>query len=200
MNRIIVVLSLFAAAQGAVAQEELSRREALKFAFYVSADLKVLQGTPIATDVDLKHPVVLHDGDYGAMVLPEAKLSPETVAKAGDTVVPIGQLWLRKLTPLNGGEGVQGSKLRTVSIETESETASAVQCALGVKGDGSGGLELLVFGKDKNPVAKVPLKKIQGSQQHPIAMKAERTDEAGRLTLTILGRYEARLMVTELQE
>lgn len=88
-----------------------------------------------------------------------------------------------------------------VTIETDQETDSAVQCALGVKRNGSGGLDLLLLGKDKTPLLKVPLKKTESQQQPPISMKAERTnDDAGRITLRILGRYEASFEVTELEQ
>lgn len=183
------------------AQEQLPRREALKLAFYLSADLQVLQKTPIATDVDVKHPVALRDGDYGALVLPEAKLSADSMARAGSDVVAVGQLWLRKLTPIRDGDAISGSELQIVKLEVDGQTESVAQCALGVKGDGSGGLDLLVFGRDKSPLLKAPLKNIEGRQDTPISLQAERTnDEAGRITLRILGRYEASLKVTELEQ
>ena len=65
------------------AQERLPREEALKYAFIVSANLKEMLNTPIPTDPDVKRPVALRDGDYGGMVLPEAKLTAEKLAKAG---------------------------------------------------------------------------------------------------------------------
>lgn len=72
------------------------------------------------------------------------------------------------------------------------------QCALGVRRNGPDALELLVFGKDKEPLLKVPLKKIEAQQEPPIDMSAERTGDEGRITLRILGKYEAGFLVTEL--
>jgi len=199
MKHITVTLVFVATIQFVSAQEELPRQEALKYAFLVSADLKALQDTPIATDVDLKRPVALRDGDYGALVLPEAKLSADAIATAGDQAVPIGQLWLHRLTPIRNGEAVPASELRVVNLEIEGESNRAVQLTLGVKGNGSGGQELLVFGKSKSPLLKVALKKTEGQSEVPISMKAARVNgEAGRITLKILGRYEASLLVTEL--
>ena len=201
MKRILVPLTLLAAVQIASGQEELARKDALRYAFLLSLDLKALQGTPIATDVDLKQPVAVRGGDHGALVLPEAKLSADAIAKAGTQVVSVGQLWLHKLAPVREGQPIPGSQLRIVEIENEGSTASAVQCALGVKGNDSGGLELLVFGKDKTPVLKVPLKKVEASQDTPISLKAERTEnDAARITLRLVGRYEATLTVAELAE
>ena len=153
---------------------------------------------PITTDVDLKQPVAVRDGDYGAMVLPEAKLTEQAIAKAGEHVVSVGQLWLYRLTPTRNGVAVPGSQLRTVNVETDGDSAAVVQCPLGAESDGSGGVSLLLYGKDKSPLLKLPLKKIEGPQQPPIAMNAERTDDAGQITLKILGRYQATFGVTEL--
>jgi hypothetical protein len=185
--------------QSAICQEQLERKEALKYAFFLSLDLKRLQGTPIPTDVDVKRVVAMREGNYGALVMPEAKLSAEVIAKAGDSVLPVGQLWLHRLTLLNEGEPVAGAKLRLFNIQTDSQEGEAAQCTLGIKANGSGGLELLVFGKDKNPVTKVPLKKAESQQESPIGIDAERrSDDTGTITLKILGRYEAKIPVTEL--
>ena len=199
MKRTIILLGLLTVTQFMSGQEVLPRKEALKLAFFVSADLKVLQNTPIATDVDVKQPVALRDGDYGALVLPEAKLTTDAIAKAGEQVVPIGQLWLRRLTPVRDGDAISSSQLRVVQLDAGGESHAAVQCALGVKADGSGGLELLVFGKDKTPLVKVPLKKVESQESTPIGMSAEHADESGRIILKILGRYQATLVVTELE-
>jgi len=199
MNRLIITLGLLALTGTAIAQEHLPRQEALKYAFLVSVDLKNLQGTPIPTDVDLKRVVAMRDGDYGAMVLPEAKLSASAIAGAGSSVVPVGQLWLHRLTPMKDGSGIPEDRLRVVTVEAGQQTGTAVQCALGVKGNGSGGLELLVYGKGQEPVLSVPLRQVESSGDAPISMDAERTgDEGGRIILRIAGRYRASIPVTEL--
>lgn len=199
MKRILITLLIVTTCHCASSQEQLSRREALKYAFLVSADLKTLQNTPITTDVDLKQPVALRDGDYGALLLPEAKLTADAIAKAGEQIVPIGQLWLHKLTPMRESGGVPSYQLRLVRVVGEDESGEAVQCALGVKSNGVGGLDLLIFGKERTPLLKVPLKQTERTIQLPIALQAEREYESGRLTLNLLGRYEASFRVTELE-
>ena len=90
MNRTLIALTVLMTLHLASAQERLPREEALKYALLVSVDLKQLQGTPIPTDVDVKQPVVVYEGDHGGMLLPEAKLSSEALAKAGDKMYPSG--------------------------------------------------------------------------------------------------------------
>jgi hypothetical protein len=200
MKHTLLTLTLLSTLALACAQEKLSREETLRYAFVVAMDLKQLQATPIPTDVDLKQPVAMRDGDFGGMVLPEAKLNAGAIAKADEKVVPIGQLWLLKLTPMRDGEAVAASKLRMVTLSHEGDQATVAQCALGVQRNGSGALELLVFGKDKEPVVKVPLNASDARQDLPIDLAAERESDSGKVTLKILGKYTATFSVTALED
>ena len=200
MKHTLLTLTLLSTLALASAQEKLSREETLRYVFVFAGDLKQLQATPIPTDVDLKQPVAIRDGDFGGMVLPEAKLNADAIAKAGEKVVPVGQLWLRKLTPMQDGEAVGASKLRMVTLSHEGDQVKVAQCALGVQKNGSGALELLVFGKDKEPVVKVPIKTMDAKQDVPIDLSAERESDSGKVTLKILGKYTATISVTALED
>ncbi len=200
MKHTLLTLTVLGTLASASAQEKLPREEALKYAFIVAGDLKQLQATPIPTDVDVKQPVVIHDGDFGGMVLPEAKLNADAIAKAGEKIVPLGQVWLLKLTPMKDGEAVAASKLRMVTLSHEGDQAKVAQCALGAQRNSSGALELLVFGKDQEPVVKVPLKTMDAKQDVPIDLSAERESDSGKVTLNILGKYTATVSVTQLED
>jgi hypothetical protein len=200
MKMILVALTLLTPLPFLSAQEKLSREETMKYACLAGLDLDQLMGTPIATDADLKRAVALHDGDYGGMILPEAKLTADRIAGAKTDVVPVGQLWLLKLTPMRDGEAIPSEKLRLATVSNEGTQVQVPQCALGVKRNASGDLELLVFGKSKEPLLSVPLKTLDGKQAQPgIDVEAERESASGRLTLTLAGKYRAVLNVTELQ-
>ncbi len=196
MKRTLIPAVLLTSLLAIQAQEKLSRTQALQMAFYASADLKEMLNTPIPTDPDLKRPVAVKDGDYGAMVLPEAKLSADVFAEAGKEAKPVGQLWLRNLAPENEGERVPQSKLRTVNVRARDQEADAVCCALGVCKDANGGLQLLIYGKDKEPVVRMALKPNSGQQDNPIEMSAERKDDDGLITLEFLGKYEVTFTVS----
>ena len=198
MKPLLITLTVLTSLQLASAQDRLERDDALKYAALVSADASQLQNTPIPTSVDLKQPVALQDGEYGSMVLPQAKLSLESLAKAGELAVPVGQLWLLKLTPVRDGSRIEADELRLASVRHDGETTTVPQCALAVRRN-AGALQLLVFGKGKEPVLKLPLKEIKADQEAPIDISAERIGDEGRITLRILGKYEAKLTVTELQ-
>lgn len=185
----------------AQAQERLSQEEALQYAKAVGANVPQLNGTPIPTSVDLTKPVAMRDGEFGGMVLPQSKLTEDALAKPGDKIVAVGQLWLLKLAPVQDGTPVDAAKLRIATVKTEEgDEVKAPQCALGVGQNPKGELELLIFGKDKEPVLKTPLKKIEGKEGLPLELNAERTSEAAKVTLRILGKYEASFNVTALDE
>jgi hypothetical protein len=197
MKSVAIVIGLLASSLFCQAQDRLPREEALKYAFAACTDLKQLQNTPIATDPDVKLPVVCREGEYGAMVLPETKLSAENLAKVGKEVKSIGQLWLHKLAPLTEGTVVKESQLRVVSVNSPEGSLSVPLCALGICRNADGKLELQVFGKEKTPVLRAPVKEIQATQEYPVELAAERRDDGGLLTVRILGKYEANFMVTD---
>lgn len=198
MKQILIAVTLVTTFQLASAQEKLSLDEALPYARAVSADAKQLNGTPIATDVDPQQPVAVKDADYGGMVLPQKNLKADAIAKAGETAVPIGQLWLKKLTPVRDGEAIPRESLRLVTVQGDGQEVIAPQCALAVRRKAGGDLELLVYGKTKEPVLTVKLKPLDTTQSMPLDLVAERNGDFGDLTLTILGKYQAKFSVTEL--
>ena len=180
-----------------VAQERLSRSETLQFAFAVCLDLKQIQGTPIPTDPDVKRAVAIRDEDYGGMLLPETKLSLQSLEQAGAAVAPLGQLWLHKLVPLIDYQLPESGRLRMVTVSTPEGTLTAPLCALGVRKAAAGGLELLLYGQGREPLLATPLKTIAVQQENPIEIYAERSSDGGRVTLHILGKYEASFQVTD---
>jgi hypothetical protein len=198
MNKIIVTIALLGGLQLVSAQEKVSKEEALSYARAASADAAKLNGTPIATDVDTQQPVAMKDEDYGGMVLPQKNLKAEAIAKAGETPVPVGQLWLHKLAPMKDDEVVSETKLRVVTVNMDGTDLNVPQCALAVRRASAGALELLVYGKDKEPIVTTPIKEIDAKQDAPIDLAAQRDYESGKVTLKILGKYQASLKVTEL--
>lgn len=155
---------------------------------------------PLRVDADLKRPVAGYDGDYGVLILPETKLTAATLAGIQGDVIPVGQLWLRKLTPMVDGSAIDEAQLQMVRVWHEGDSTRVPLCLLGVRKAKEGALELVVFGKGKEPLLKVPMAKASRTQSMPIEFTAERESESGRLTLRLVGQYEATLFVTELPE
>jgi hypothetical protein len=195
MKTFLILATLAASLAAAHAQQSIPREELMKVAFMVSLDLKQMLNTPIPTDPDVKRPVGLREGDHGVMVLPESKLSAEALAKAGKEVVPVAQLWLRKLVPQCDGQSAKQEKLQVVTVNTGDNTERATLCALGVHHDPDGKLELLVYGKEKEPLLRAPLKRISAPHENPVELEAEMQGDGAKLTLKLAGQYEASFLV-----
>ena len=90
----------------------------------------------------------------------------------------------------------------TDRISSGDEEADVPCLAPGVRKSGDGKLELLIYGKEKEPIVKVHMKAIAGSaaQENPIEISAERKDEGGLVTLRLVGKYQASFMVTESEQ
>jgi hypothetical protein len=198
MKQTLTILALLAVVQLAFGQDKLPREEALKYAAVATADAKQLSGTPIATDVDTQQPVALLDGEYGGMVLPQKNLKIANLTEASETVVPVGQLWLLKLAPMQDGQAISSEKLRLATVKHDGEVYTVPQCTLGVRRK-AGAMELVVLGKDKSPLLTAPLKAVESKQDMPIDLAAERESYSGQITVKILGKYQAQFSVTELQ-
>lgn len=93
MNRTLIAIALVTTLQTALAQENLSREETLKYAFLVSLDLPQLTGTPLATDVDVT---------VGCAVPPPLRAVFRSAAKTCSTMrvgrsMPVkSNAWLRR--------------------------------------------------------------------------------------------------------
>ncbi len=199
-SNIILTLTVLASLQVASAQEKLPREEALRYANAVSRQAKLSTGTPLTTDVDLQQPVAIREDDYGAMLLPQKSLNAESLRQLTDgQTVPIGQLWLHKLTPMRNGSAISSDKLRLVSVSADGDEVTVPQCVLAVRRKNADALELLIFGKGKEPLVVTPLKKSEKSALTPLDLSAERQSESGRITVNVLGKYQASFDVTELE-
>ena len=197
IQRMLVLATAFAAGALTHAQERLSAEQASQYAAAVGDVQAQVKSGPLATEADLKKPVALRDGEYGIMVLPDRRLSAEKLAPVGTEVVPVGQLWFHKLAPLVDGRVVGNDKLRLVRVSGPDGDATVPCFALGVRKPATGGLELVVYGKDKEPVMQAPLKAISAKQENPVEISAERDSDSGRVTVKILGQQEAVLTVTD---
>ena len=82
------------------------------------------------------------------------------------------------------------------SLKFTSPTSRWPLFLLGVRKKGDDTFELAVYAKDKEPHLLLPLQKIDTKQELPIEMEAMKGDnETGVITLSILGKYRAKLTV-----
>jgi hypothetical protein len=192
--KLTLLLALLAASLvTAPAQQAIPREEALKVALVLARDLKQLLDTPIPTDPDVKRPVAVRGGERGCLVLPETKLA-EGFGRLGKELVPVGQLWLRQLVPAAKGERVKAEKLKVVTLQVGERSENAVLCTLALRQTGDA-TELLVLGKDKEPLVQVPVQTIRATQADPIEISATVEGDSAQVTLKLAGKYQAVLQL-----
>lgn len=198
MKTLLPLVALTLVALALAAQEDLPRTEAVKFAAVLNFDLEKIADTPIPTDADIKRPFGLKAGNRAGLVVPEAKLSPATFSTATKEAVPVGQLWLAGLVPAKDGQAVSKDQLKLVTVQHEGRVVTLPLCVLGVRKGTGGILELLVFGKAKEPLLALPLNPVTREQKWPLEFTAEgEGDGSARLTLSLVGKYEASFLVTK---
>lgn len=199
MKTLLTLASIFTLAAAAFADEIAATPldEAQKAAHKVAASAPSLADAPIAIDADLDKPHLIKGGHGGAMIIPDKKLTAETLAAAGETPVPVGQLWLLGATVAENGRPLAADKTRRVVVEDGDKEIPLQLFLLGAAKNAQGTLELIVFAKDKAPLLRLPLEKSAGaSQQLPAELSGRKNDEdSATLTLSFAGQFQARLLL-----
>jgi hypothetical protein len=201
MKTILPLVALTLVTLSLAAQEDVPRAEAVKVAAALNFDLDKIADTPIPTDADTKRPFGIKAEKRGGLVVPEAKLSPTTFSTAGREAVPVGQFWLAGLVPSKDGQPVSKDQLKLVPVQHEGSEVTLSLCVLGVRKGAGDKLELLVYGKAKEPLQTLLLTKAAREQKWPLEFTAERDgDASAKVTLLLVGKYEASFLVTALSE
>jgi len=199
MKNVIVGIILILGACQLAADEQLPPERAQKAAELVAAEAAKLNDLPIKTDVDTAKPFGLKKGELAALVIPDKALSQERLDKAAKEVLPVGQLWLKALTPVVAGSAASADKLRLVKVTTQNGDLELPLLLLGARKGPDGKLELLVYAKGKEPLLVLPLEASSRSQDQPIELEGKGEGEIGMLIVHVLGKHEAKLPVAKAQ-
>ena len=191
---------------GAVAMADVERiplERAQQIAKLLQEQVAKVGDLQFKPDVDTEKPSGIHaENKYGAMVIPDRNLGEDTFTKASKTeVTPIGHLWTRNLAPAVDGTVTPNAKLRLVGVPIEGNEHNLPFYLLGLRKNPDGKLILLVYGKDKDPLVKVPLERAEKTPGVPIEVDGKKGEnETGILILNLLGKYEARITVKEQEQ
>jgi hypothetical protein len=187
-----VALVLFAVV--ARAQERIEPEQALQIAKVLTEQASKEAKLPLAIEVDVEKPYGLKGGEAGAMIIPDKKLTLDAITKAGKDVTPVGHLWFRKVTPVAGGKPVPADKIRSLTVSFNGQDHEVTLYLVGVRKKDK--LELVVLGKDKEPVLVAPLVKADVKQEFPLELEAKKTGEKmADLTLNLLSTYQVKIPV-----
>ncbi len=193
MIRGIAIVLIVCACTLVRAQERVPRETCLKAACQLSLDLKQLLDTPIPTDPDIKRVVAVARDEHAGLVLPETRLTAETISKAGTEPTAVAQIWLHKVIPMRDGQPVAIDELKMVRVGPVDNPRTVARCVVAVCRSADGKPQLLILSKDKKPLLTLPVREnpTAGPGDDPIDIAAAAENETGVVTLTIAGRYEA---------
>lgn len=187
---------LYLVGQHADAQEPVPLERAREFARHLVQSAGNLSGAAVRVDADVLNPAAIRADDCGALVVPDRNLTADVLANATSTPVAIGELFLRNVTLTVDGQPVDKAKLRYFTFVMGEQSAEVPVYLLGARKDAEGNLELLVFGKGSEPVARTRIGKVSSEAKMPIELSAEKQDEnSGLLRLDLVGQYEAELLL-----
>jgi hypothetical protein len=198
MKRWLPGLALLICVRGGIAQEKVpdeDARKAAKLVLEASAKVK----SPVKVELDAEKPYAVHHNDHGALVIPVKSLTAETIEKAGEQFVPVGQLWFRDLTLVTDKKPIPKASFQTVTVTHDDKEITLVRCYLGVR-KVKNSLSLVILSKDMKPLKVVTLKKEESKQEMPIEFQAKAGDGEAVVTLNLLGKYTGSLTVVPAKE
>jgi hypothetical protein len=197
-----LVLALVSLARVAAAQELIEPEEAQKIAQKLATVSTAPSDQPFTIDIDAKNPVGLKGGEAGLIILPDKRFTSDTLANAGKTATPVGQLWMYKINLASNGLGVDKGKLRTFTVGDGDKSRDVQLFLLGVAKTEQGATELVVFAKGGEAVLHAPLNKhFAAKKEVVIDISGRKTSEdSAALTLDFFGEYAADLAVVRLND
>lgn len=200
VKAIIATLCLALFAGAALGQDRIAPEQAQRFAKLFADKTKTLDDLPVKVDVNPDQGTGIHHDRVGALVIPEKSLTKDSLGSLGQKPAPVGQLWMRNLSPIASGKAIANNDLRLIMVSINNEDHSLPMFLLAVqkKGDGA---ELLVFAKDKKPVLTLPLEKIDLQQELPLDLEGKKGEnDTGILLLNLFGKYQAKIPIAQQEQ
>src|SRR5262245_31415990 len=145
MRLVSVCVGLLLCAGLLAARDPIEQERAQKTAALLAAQARKLTDLPVKSDVETARAFGLKKGDLAALVIPDKGLTADRLDKASKDVLPVGQLWLRGLTPVVSGSAAAAEKLRMVKVEARGEEHTLSLLLLGVRRGAKDKLELVVY-------------------------------------------------------
>lgn len=197
-----ITLAILSLARVAMAQEIIDSEEAQKIAQKLATVSTASSDQPFTIDIDVQRPVGMKGGEAGLIILPDKHFSAETLAGAGKSVTPVGQLWMYKINLASSGLGVDKGKLRTFTVGEGDKSRDVQLFLLGVAKTEQGATELVVYAKGGEAVLHAPLNKhFAAKKEVAIDLSGRKTgEESAALTVDFFGEYAADLAVVKLND
>jgi hypothetical protein len=200
-SRFLLLLSLVAPLLLS-AQEPIPAERAQHGARIANQALGHLDGAQVKVDPDLDHPQGIGGEGMGVLVVPDRAFTADKVAALGDTPVPLAQLWMLNIAVAEGTTAPAREKLRFLTVQDDAQSWHVQLYLLGLAKAADGKPELVVYGKEAQPLLHAPLAPANVNfPSLPIELSVTKvSDDSGRLTLSISGQHSAELSIVKLAD
>ena len=183
----------------AAPQNRVPSDEAKQFARLCLEQAAALTDAQLTAAADADKACAERGEGGGAMVVPAKQFNAAALAKVGKEVLPLGQLWFRKWTPVVAGKRTPADQLRMVNVTIDDKARPMPLFFLGVR-RGEKELELVVYAKDREPLLVLPLQAMDMGQELPLELEWQRGEKnVDTLTLNVAGKYRAVIPIGRLE-
>ena len=177
-----------------VAGEDAKRLESDKVGKIASTLVAATSGMtdlPVKVTPDVQRAMGLVAQDRGGVLVPDSRLTAEALKKVDQDVLPIGLLFLHRITPSVAEQTIATDQHRQVTVTIDDKSVTVFVLPLAVTRVANR-LVLLVYTNRKEPAVVTTLVDFNESKELPLEMEARPTqDQRATLLLSILGRHRA---------
>lgn len=193
----IVTAALVASGARAQNAEKIEPEKAREYGKALVAELKKQNDLPFALDADTEKAIGIHADKRGALVVPDKRASAAAIQKADKTVVPLGTLFLYRITPISAETPIAPGSHRSVEVTMEDGNKATIHVLhLGAM-QVAGRPVLVAYTSGKTPTIVAELVESSDGRGEPIDVDgAQVGGNRAALTLAIAGRYRASLHMT----
>jgi hypothetical protein len=202
MKTILTILAVTIATTFAADVEVIESDAAGNIARVILAQYGAPADAPFVNELDTEKVAGIKGGEKGIIVIPDKKLTAESLSAATEKPMPIGQVWMHKVVPAINGVAADSAKLRTVKIAGDQGSKSVEVYYLSVSKSAKGTLDLALTAAGNEPLVKLPLVKTDAaSSTAPLAVSAHKEGEnSGVLVLSVFGSYKADVAILKAGE
>lgn len=155
-------------------------------------ELKKVTDAPLKVEVDARQSTVLGTAEMGGVAfLTHRHVTEDALKKSDKEVVPLGVLGLYRFSLVADKKPVPTDKLRSGVIVVEGMTFEVSFCFVGIKTEQDGNRRLVIYGKGKEPIVKLPLNDFETKGERSVSIECKVGSGDGTLNLNVLKKFQA---------
>lgn len=184
--------SLLAPASGAAQEvKRLEADEAKKIAQVLTDASSKLDNPALKVAPAIDKSMGLTSNNRGALIVPDSRLTIDSLKNLDKEIVPLGLLYVHRLTPVVADQSVPEDQHRTVEVTIKDKSVKLAVLHLGAA-KVADRLVLIMYAGGKAPVSVTTLVEANDAKDHPLDLEARKAgDSQATIILTVLGHYRA---------